>query len=313
MKFYQPFNGKKILEIATGFMQSGMFLVAASALLFACKGTIIKFIYSQGATVSDVMMLRMAFCLPVYSWVMTSRLLREHHALAVSQITGASAVGIAGYYIASYLDLVGLQFVSAGLERIILYTYPVFVVILSAVFLGRKISAPLCLCIAVIYAGLLLVFYADIHLQPAVSLVTTGRGAAFVLLSAVAFAVYVIGSDHYMQVFSSGLFTAIAMMAATVVMLLQYLFTGSSTHLLDLSPSVYMACGVTALLFTVLPSFMMSAGVRAIGSAKAGAVGMIGPVATVLIAGTVLGESVSLLQIGGLAVVMLGVHRLHRL
>lgn len=313
MKSYSGFGLEKIARVYARFMGSGMFLVAASALLFACKGTIIKFIYSQGAAVADVMLLRMVFCLPVYGFVLASRLLHERQSFGVAQILGASAVGIAGYYIASYLDLLGLQTISAGLERIILYTYPVFVVVLSAVFLGRKISLPLFLCIAVIYAGLLLVFYADIHLQPVVSLATTGRGAAYVLLSAIAFAVYVIGSDHYMRVFSSGLFTAIAMMAATMVMLLQYAFIESATHLLHMSPSVYIACSVTALLFTVLPSFMMSAGVRAIGSAKAGAVGMIGPVATVLIAGTVLGESVSFLQIAGLAVVMLGVHRLHRL
>jgi drug/metabolite transporter (DMT)-like permease len=299
---------KAILKSA----QSGMALVGISALLFACKGTIIKFLYVQGATVADIMLLRMLFALPVYGWVAVVHLRREFHSLTTRHLAGTSLIGIAGYYLASYLDLRGLQTISVGLERVILYTYPVFVLALSTIFPGKKLSLSLCLCIAVIYVGLIMVFYADIHLQPAVSLLETGKGSLLVLLSALAFAVYVIGSDYYMRIFSSALFTSVAMLAAALMMVLHYMASSPFAQLLQLSPVVYAGCAVTALVFTVLPSFMMSAGVRQIGSAKAGAVGMIGPVATVLIAGSVLGEPVSALQVMGLAVVMLGVHRLHR-
>lgn len=292
--------------------QSGMLLVGISALLFACKGTIIKFLYAQGATVADVMLLRMAFSFPIYGSVAVVHLRKEFHALTTKHFVGAALVGMCGYYLASYLDLLGLQTVSAGLERIILYTYPVFVLMLSAIFPGKKISWPLCVCITIIYVGLIMVFYADIRLQPAASLAETGKGSLLVLLSAMAFAIYVIGSDYYLRIFSSALFTSVAMLAAAVAMVLHYVIAHPVTQVLHLPPTVYVWCAVTALLFTVLPSFMMSAGVRQIGSAKAGAVGMIGPVATVLIAGTVLGEAVSALQITGLAVVMFGIHRLHR-
>lgn len=303
---------KKYTAAIAGFMQSGMLLVGLSALLFACKGTVIKFLYGQGATVAEVMLLRMVFSLPVYGWVAAVHIRREYHGVSSQQLMGVAAIGIAGYYVASYLDLLGLQTVSAGLERVILYTYPVFVMLLSALLWRRAIAVPLLLCAVVIYAGLCLVFYADIRLQPTVSLAATGKGAFFVLLSAISFAVYVIGSEHYLRSFSSALFTALAMMAAGVVMVLHYSFAGSFVRLLQLPMDVYGWCAVTALVFTVLPSFMMSAGVRQIGSAKAGAIGMIGPVATVLVAGLVLGESVSALQLAGLALVMLGVHRLHR-
>lgn len=300
------------MKTIPAFNQSGMTLVGVSALLFACKGTLIKFLFAQGATVADIMLLRMLFALPVYGWVGIVYAKKEFHALTASHFAGAAIIGIAGYYLASYLDLRGLQTVSVGLERIILYTYPVFVMILSTIYPGKKISLPLCICIAVIYAGLIMVFYADIRLQPAVSLAETGKGSGFVLLSAIAFAVYVIGSDYYMRIFSSALFTSVAMAAAALVMILHYAVSSPISQLLELSPGVYAGCAVTALLFTVLPSFMMSAGVKKIGSAKAGAVGMVGPVATVLIAGSVLGEPVSGLQMAGLAVVMLGIHRLHR-
>lgn len=294
------------------FSRSGILLVAVSALLFACKGTIIKFLYAQGAAVADVMLLRMLFALPVYGLVAVVLLKKELGNLAGRHFVGAAVMGVAGYYLASYLDLLGLQTVSAGLERVILYTYPVFVLLLSMVFPGRKISLPLCLCIAVIYIGLIMVFYADVRMQSAVSLADTTRGSLFVLMSAISFAVYVIGSEYYMQIFSSALFTSVAMLAAAIAMLMHYAVVVPVTRLLHLSPVVYGGCALTALVFTVLPSFMMSAGVKAVGSAKAGAVGMIGPVATVLVATAVLGEPISALQLAGLAVVMLGIHRLHR-
>jgi drug/metabolite transporter (DMT)-like permease len=91
-----------------------------------------------------------------------------------------------------------------------------------------------------------------------------------------------------------------------------YALFNSVEHLAQLAPAVYGWCAVTAVAFTVLPSFMMSAGVRQIGSARAGAIGMVGPVATVLIAASILGEAVSLLQIVGLVVVLGGVYRLHK-
>lgn len=292
---------------------SGLWLVGISALLFACKGTVIKLLYAKGATVADVMVLRMLFSLPIYAWVAVARLRQEYAALTRKALLMASGIGVMGYYLASYLDLLGLQTVSAGLERIILYTYPAFVLLLSALLPGKNISWSIAGCIAIIYAGLLLVFYADIRMQPSVSLIETSKGAALILLSALSFSVYVIGSDYCMKIFSSALFTAIAMLAASVFMLLHYAVVSPSLFaLLQLPAAVFLWTGVIAVFFTVLPSFMMSAGIKQIGPDRAGAVGMIGPVATVLIAGLVLGESVSVLQLSGLAVVMLGVHRLRR-
>lgn len=294
-------------------LDSGMLMVAVAALLFACKGTLIKYIYALGATVDDVMILRLLFAIPIYAWVA----LREWPADATeryrpAQWLGVAGCGIFGYYISSYLDMMGLQTVSAGLERMILYTYPAFVVLLSSALFRKPVSLPLCLCIAVIYCGLGLVFYADIQLQPKASLAAIGVGATYVLLCAMAFAVYVVGSEHYMRVFSSRLFTAVAMLAAGVGMSMHYALFNSLEHLLQLSNAIYGWCLLTALVFTVVPAFMMSAGVSRIGSAKAGAVGMVGPVATVLVAATFLGEAISAAQIAGLVVVILGVRRLHK-
>lgn len=292
-------------------LQSGTLLVGGAALLFAAKGTLIKYIYSIGAGVADVMILRLLFSMPIYLWV-GYRYLPAPGQHQPKQWLGVVLCGVCGYYVSSFFDMLGLQTVSAGLERIILYTYPAFVVLLSVLFLRQAVSLRLCAYIAVIYSGLVLVFYADVHAQPAESFAAMALGSGYVLISALTFAGYVIGSERSMRSFSSALFTAVAMSAAGVVMALHYALFNSPAHLLQLSTGVYIGCAVTALLFTVLPSFMMSAGVRRIGSARAGAIGMVGPVATVVIAAAFLGETVSLLQVTGLAVVLTGVYRLHK-
>lgn len=292
-------------------LRSGTLLVGGAALLFAAKGTLIKFIYGLGATVADVMILRLLFSMPIYLWV-GYRYLPAATRYRPSQWLGVVLCGICGYYVSSYFDMLGLQTVSAGLERIILYTYPAFVVLLSVWLLRKPVSLAICVWIAVIYAGLILVFYADVRAQPLESMAAVTRGSLYVLISALTFAGYVIGSEHAMRTFSSSLFTAAAMVSAGVAMAVHYALFNSMEHLTQLPLAVHGWCAVTAVVFTVLPSFMMSAGVRRIGSARAGAIGMVGPVATVLIAAGILGEAVTLLQVAGLTVVLTGVYRLHK-
>ena len=299
-------------ETKVSDLSSGTLLVIGAALLFAAKGTLIKFIYSQGAGVADVMILRLLFSMPIYLWVAYRYFPASAGNYRPAQWLGVALCGICGYYVSSFFDMLGLQTVSAGLERIILYTYPAFVVLLSTFIFRKPVSLPICVYIAIIYGGLLLVFYADVHMQPSASLAAVGKGSLYVLISAITFAGYVIGSEHCMRTFSSSLFTALAMVAAGCAMAVHYSLFNSAAHLLQLPHNVYGWCAVTAVVFTVLPSFMMSAGVRRVGSAKAGALGMVGPVATVIIAATILGEVISVLQIIGLTVVLTGVYRLHK-
>jgi drug/metabolite transporter (DMT)-like permease len=291
---------------------SGTALVIIAALLFACKGTLIKYIYTLDAGVDDVMILRLLLSTPVYVWMAVQHWPAKEQRPLPMQWLGVMLCGVCGYYVSSYLDMLGLQTISAGLERIILYTYPAFVVIFSAWLFKKPLSPLLLFYIAVSYLGLFLVFYADIRLQPATSMAATAKGSVFVLLCAVAFSGYVIGSEHYMRMMSSIIFTAVAMLAAGVAMTLHYLVFNSIAHLLQLPNSVYAWCLLTALMFTVLPAFMMSAGIRKIGSAKAGGIGMVGPLATLVIAGSVLGETITALQVIGFIVVVFAMHRIHR-
>jgi drug/metabolite transporter (DMT)-like permease len=297
---------------ATSRVPGGTALVVIAALLFACKGTLIKYVYTLGASVADVMILRLLFSTPVYLWVAIKHWPDRYRRPLNRQWLGVMLSGICGYYVASYFDMLGLQTVSAGLERIILYAYPAFVVIFSAILFKKPLSAWLLFYIGISYVGLFLVFYADIRAQPSTSMTAIIQGSLLVLLSAVAFAGYVIGSEHYMRIMSSALFTAMSMLAASAAMSLHYSLFNSPAHLLTLSSAVYGWCLLTAIAFTVLPAFMMSAGIRKIGSAKAGGIGMVGPLATLVIAAAVLGETITPLQLIGFLVVVFGIHRVHR-
>lgn len=290
---------------------SGSLLVIAAALLFACKGTLIKHLYGLGASVADVMILRLLFSLPIYLWVALRYAPTFRGQLNSRQWIGIGFCGVLGYYVSSYLDLLGLEHVSAGLERIILYTYPAFVVLFSTMLLRKPISRTLCMHIAWIYCGLLLASYADLNGRPSASMSEITKGSLFVLGAAILFALYVIGSEHYMRLISSSLFTALMMIAAGTAMVMHYALFESFAHLAELSSEIYLWCALTAIIFTVLPAFMMSAGVRIVGSATAGALGMIGPVATVGIAAAFLNEPLSAMQVIGLVIVILGVYRVH--
>jgi drug/metabolite transporter (DMT)-like permease len=287
-------------------------MVAASALLFAGKGTLIKYLYTLGAAVEEVMVLRMLFALPVYLWVVL-----RHRAAPVQRPTrrqwlGVIGAGLCGYYLASYLDMLGLQYISVGLERVIVYTYPAFVVMLAALLWRRRLSPAVPGWIALSWAGLFLVFWSDLQYMPSVSASDIVTGSLLVLLSSVSYAFYVVGAERYIAVMSSAMYTAVAALAATAAMLMHYLILESPASLLALAPPVYAWCLLLALLFTVAPALLLSAGIRRIGSAKAGGIGMVGPLGTLVIAALVLDEPVTLLQVAGLVIVMVAIHRLHR-
>lgn len=310
----ESLNGRR--RFATFFAMlfttnKGSLLVIIAALLFACKGTLIKYIYSLGASVADVMVLRLLFSLPIYLWVAIRHSRKLAQPITSQQWIGVGICGVLGYYVSSYLDMLGLEHVSVGLERVILYTYPAFVVVFSILLLRKPISRTLCVYIAIIYCGLLLVFYADLHGKPAASMSDITKGSLFVLGAAMVFATYVIGSEYYMRAISSSLFTALMMIAAGFAMTMHYALFESFAHLAALPSNIYFWCAFTAVVFTVLPAFMMSAGVRKVGSATAGALGMIGPVATMGIAAAFLGEPLSAMQVIGLIIVMTGVYRVH--
>jgi drug/metabolite transporter (DMT)-like permease len=212
------------------------------------------------------------------------------------------ALGCIGYYVASYLDFLGLQYVSAGLGRLLLFSYPTIVVLLSALALKQPIGRRAVLALVVTYGGVALVMSNLIGApNPDLPL-----GGALVFVSAVAFAVYLVGSGQLVLRVGSMRFTGYAMTAAALCCDVQFLAVHPLSAL-DLPVIVYGLAATMAIVCTVIPTFLMNEALRRIGANQVALLGALGPVATISLGWLGLDEVLTGWQIAGGALVLAGV------
>ncbi len=281
---------------------AGSAFVFLAAIGFSAKAVMVKLAYSYPVDATTLLALRMVFSVPFFLGLAlwsgadkgAARLVRRDWLLI-------AALGFVGYYLASFLDFLGLERISAGLERLILFLYPTLVILLSALLFRRPIRPREVLALLLSYAGIALVFLHDVSLARS----GVASGAALVFASALAYAVYLIGSGHAIARVGATRFTAYAMTAACGASILQFAVTHHLTAL-RLPLRVYGLGLAMAIFSTVLPAFLMSAGIRRIGAGRASLVGAVGPVATLFLAYVFLGESLSLIQLQGAALVLAG-------
>lgn len=291
--------------------QHALFLVMLGVFLFSLKGIIIKLAYHYFVGPTVLMTLRMLFAMPFYLWILLQSLVRltpdERQALSAKRLSITGLFGLSGYYLASWLDLVGLTYLPANLERIILYTYPSIVLILSVWLLGQRLTRRLATSLIIVYAGLALVFMQDISQMQRAADSQQRLGGTLVFASAIAFAVYVIGSELMMRRMPSRLFTAIAMLAASLGIIVHYSIACPLSVITQQPLPVYGYALFIAIVCTVIPSLLLSAGIQRVGAATASLVGSFGPIATLVVAFMVLGETLSVLQLVGFTVIMGGI------
>lgn len=282
----------------------GSALILLGAIGFSSKSILIKLAYADSTQVDAItlMTLRMLFALPFFLAVALWRGKTAEAERRRSDWAALLLLGLTGYYLASFLDFKGLEHIPAGLERLILFLYPTFVVLLTALTYRRAIGRIQQLALLLSYAGIGLVYGAQsLSDSPDITL-----GALLVLGSAVTFAVYMTASGHYIPRFGSRRFTAYSMSVACAATIAHFLLTRPLARL-AVSPDVlWLAVGL-ALISTVLPAFLMNAGIRRIGADQAAIIGTFGPVSTLVLAYLVLDEAMALPQILGAALVMSGV------
>jgi len=287
----------------------GMALALLAALFFSIKAIFVKLAYQYGVDAITLLTLRMAFALPVFIAVA----IIEHRKTGAQQITlrqsmSIIGLGLVGYYLASMLDFVGLQYVSAGIERLILFLFPTFTVLLSMLFLGRRVSLVEIGALILSYIGIALAVGQEVSLDDENSLF----GVALVFGSTLAYAVYLIGSGELIPRIGSRRFMAYAMIVSCLAVIGQFIVSRDIT-VLDQPVEVYGYGLAIAFFSTVLPAFMLAAAIHRIGASHTAIIGGIGPVATIVLAVIVLGESMSALQVGGALLVVAGVLLLGRL
>jgi drug/metabolite transporter (DMT)-like permease len=283
----------------------GYAYAVGGAILFSTKGIFIKLAYGLGASSEMLLSLRMLVALPVYLVILLTIIGRGDKsvaALSPKVVLASMAIGILGYYLSSYLDFLGLNFVSAQYERLVLFTYPFFVLLLGIAFFGDRMVWGVVPSMLVSYSGLLVIFGWNLAVQPD-GLVL---GTLLVLGSAITFALYQHLAKRQMLVIGAGLFTCIAMSTAAVCAIVQNLMLSGPASYLTLSPQIW-ACGLAlGVLGTVLPSFLMNAGMARIGARATSSTAAFGPVVTIIIAVIVLGEAFTIYHALGTGLVLLG-------
>lgn len=290
---------------------AGLGFVLLGALGFSAKAIFIKLAYASDTTLDalTLMTLRMLFSLPWFLAVM----LWQHKKSAAQPLNRrlgllVFGLGLIGYYVASYLDFLGLKYISAGLERVILFLYPTFVVLFSAVLFKRKINAAVGLALLLSYSGMLLVFYDNMAFT-ASGLVT---GSTLVLGSAIVFSFFIMGSGVMVEHLGSARFTAYSMTVASAATVAHFAVLHPAADLTGFSPHIYFLALMMALFSTVLPAFFMNAGIRRIGSSPAAIISTTGPIATLVLAYVFLEEPVSVFQLFGTVFVLAGVYLVSR-
>ncbi len=285
---------------------TGYLLAAGGAVLFSTKAVIIKLAYAEGISAEALLALRMSLSLPFYLVIgaFAVRRLQQSGAQLPSGrlVLNSALVGLIGYWFASYTDFLGLVYISAQFERLNLFTYPAFVVILGALFFGQRMRPRTLVGIAISYAGLVLIFATK--LSELGSDVVTGAG--LVLAAAVAFALYQLLAKDLIGRIGAGLFTCIAMSGAAVAALTQFALTEPVSNLF-VSPKLFGYGLLIAVAATVLPSFLLNAALQRISAQANATIGTLSPVVTIVLAVAILGERLTWIDIAGTALVIAGV------
>ena len=281
----------------------GVALTIAGSIAFAGKPIIIKLAYEYDVDVMSLLALRMRFSLPFFL-AMAVWAGRAPTPLTRRDWFAVVALGFLGYYLGSYLDLAGLQYISASLGRLILYLYPTLVLILSAFVLKQAVTRRHLVSLALSYAGILLVFQSELALSGPLD--KTVLGAILVFASAMTYAVYLVAGARMIRKLGSVRFTAYASIAATLFVIGTF-FATHGTARLYVANEVYGLTLVLAVFSTVLPLWLMAEGLKRIGANQVSLVACIGPVSTIALAHVFLGEPVSSIQLAGAALVLTGI------
>ncbi|MEZ0212363.1 MAG: DMT family transporter [Xanthobacteraceae bacterium] len=286
-----------------GVPLAGYALGIAGSVLFAGKGIVIKLAYAEGIDPETLLALRMGLSLPFYLAVglMAVRRLRGQSAALPPRrlLLRAAAVGVLGFWFSSYTDFLGLRFISASFERLILFTYPLFVALFAAVLFGERVQHRALVAFAASYVGLALIFVENMAAGGAM----VGQGVAWVMLAAVSFALYQLLAKRSITVLGPQIFTCVAMSAAAFVALTQFALLRPLSNLM-VSPHLFALSLFIAFGGTVLPSFLMSASLQRISAQANATIGTVSPVATMAIAFLILGEVPVPLEMVGALVVM---------
>jgi drug/metabolite transporter (DMT)-like permease len=282
-------------------------MATLGAIAFSGKAIIVKLAYRYGVDAVTLIMLRMVFALPIFLgmawWATYRRGGVRQPSLAGRDWLGVLGLGVSGYYLASFLDFAGLAYISASLERLILYLNPTLVLLLGRVLYGKAIRARQVAGMAVSYCGVLLVFGHELGLQGELA----AWGALLVFLSAVSYAIYMVYSGELVRRVGSLRLVGLATSVACLCCLLQFLVLRPWSAL-DVAPQVLWLSVLNATLCTALPVLLVMMAIERVGASVTAQAGMVGPMSTILMSVLLLGEPFTAWVAAGTVLVLAGIY-----
>jgi drug/metabolite transporter (DMT)-like permease len=285
---------------------TGFLIAFAGSILFSTKAIIVKKAFAATHTDAvSLLTLRMAFSLPFFmAAAIFASNQKDNVKLSRRSWILIITLGIFGYYFSSLFDFIGLQYVSAGLERLILFLYPSFVVLINAAVFKEKITGMQKIALALTYAGIAIAYTGELHIDTSNS--NFLWGSILIFVCAITYAIYLVGSGKVIPLVGATRFTAYAMLAATVGIFIHFLFSNNYKDIP--AGNDFWIYGLSlAIIATVIPSFLISAGMKSIGSNNVAIISGIGPVSTILQAHFILGEPIFTEQLIGTVLVIAGV------
>ena len=285
---------------------TGFIVCFLGAILFSTKAIIVKkAFHATSVGPLTLLTLRMVFSLPFYiGAAIFSSQKKGNVRMNSRQWLYVIVLGMLGYYLSSLFDFVGLQYVSAGLERLILFLYPTFAVLINSLVFKQSIGRLQKLALAVTYVGIGIAYFGELKLD--VRNANFYWGSFLIFLCSITYSLYLVGSGRLIPVMGATKFTAYAMLSSTAGVVLHFLLQGNHGGSL-ISHQLLGYSVLLALLATVIPSFMLSYGIKKIGSSNASILTSIGPVSTIIQAHFILGDPIVAEQILGTALVIAGV------
>ena len=292
----------KSAQSATKNVASGLLFAVIGAIAFSGKAIIVKLAYRHGVDAVTLIMYRMLFALPLFA-AMAWWASRGRPPLTRRDWLGVVGLGFSGYYLASFLDFAGLAYVSASLERLILYLNPTLVLLLGLLLYGRKISRPQLWGMSISYVGVLLVFGREATLAGA----DVAWGTLLVFLSAVSYALYLSYSGELVQRLGSLRLVGLATSVACLLCILQFVLLRPLAAAEVAMPVIWLSL-LNAIACTAVPVLLVMMAIERIGAGLAAQVGMVGPMSTILMGVWLLGEPFTLWIAAGTVLVMTGIY-----
>ncbi len=293
--------------VATKNRAIGIALAVLGAIAFSGKAIIVKLAYRYGVDAVTLIMFRMVFALPIFA-IMAWWASRGKPPLTRRDVLGVLGLGVTGYYLASFLDFAGLAYISASLERLILYLNPTLVLLLTWMLYKRPASRVQLVAMALSYCGVLVVFGHEVKLVGD----NTAWGTFLVFLSAISYALYLVYSGELVKRLGSMRLVGLATSVACLCCIVQFILLRPLSSALVVAPEVIWLSVMNALLCTAAPVLMVMMAIERVGASVAAQTGMIGPLSTILMGVVILGEPFTVWIAVGTALVVTGVFVLTR-